>query len=194
MVDYEKNRPIKLVGEKIKLGPLIESDLEYFTNWFNDIDVMQYWGLAHEVESIEKMKKWFDKMKDQKDEAWFTILEKDSLKPIGLTGLVEINLVHRNAEYAIFIGDKKYWSNGYGTDAGKLVMDYGFNLLNLHNILLHVYDFNKRGIKSYEKFGFKEIGRQSEWGRFNGNWVDMITMELLDRNFKHSRIEDHLTK
>ncbi|MDO7205773.1 GNAT family protein [Paraclostridium bifermentans] len=60
------------------------------------------------------------------------------------------------------MGDKDNWGNGYGKEALSLLLDFGFNLLNLNNIVLKVYSFNKQAIKCYSKIGFKEAGRLRE--------------------------------
>ena len=57
------------------------------------------------------------------------------------------------------IGDKSLWGKGYGTDAMRVVMRLAFDKMNLHRAVAAVcFDFNLRGIKSYEKCGFKREG------------------------------------
>lgn len=69
---------------------------------------------------------------------------------------MDISYKNRIGTVGIFIGDENNRSNGYGTEALKLLLDYGFNYLNLNNIMLAVKSFNERAIKCYEKVGFKE--------------------------------------
>ena len=80
----------------------------------------------------------------------------------------------------IFIGDKDYRSKGYGTEAIRLVLEYGFKYLNLKNINLDVFAFNERAIKCYEKCGFKEYGRRRKCKFVNGVYYDVISMDILD--------------
>jgi RimJ/RimL family protein N-acetyltransferase len=54
--------------------------------------------------------------------------------------------LNQTAEAAIIIGNKNYWNKGYGSEALSLLMDYGFKALNIHNIMLSVYSFNKRAM------------------------------------------------
>jgi RimJ/RimL family protein N-acetyltransferase len=65
----------------------------------------------------------------------------------------------RAAEFGIVIGDKNYWSRGYGTDAVTTLTGFGFGELNLQRIWLRVFDFNTRAIRCYEKSGFVLEGR-----------------------------------
>ena len=66
----------------------------------------------------------------------FVIVTLDKDKLIGLIGLEDINHINRTGTLGIFIGDKEHRSNGYGTEAIRLILDYGFNYMNLNNILL----------------------------------------------------------
>jgi len=60
--------------------------------------------------------------------------------PIGRCLLFNIDQINRQATLGIFIGKQAYWGQGFGQDAIALLLDYGFNLLNLHNIMLGVFD------------------------------------------------------
>jgi RimJ/RimL family protein N-acetyltransferase len=79
----------------------------------------------------------------------------------------------------IFIGDKDYWNQGYGSDAMQLLLKYGFNSLNLNRIYLHVFDTNPRAIRAYEKVGFVLEGRLRQDIFLNGSYVDVLMMSVL---------------
>ena len=64
-----------------------------------------------------------------------------------------------------------------------MLLNYGFNTLNLHNIYLGVYSFNEAAIKCYKKVGFKEAGRLRQAKYYNGKRYDDITMDILRDEF-----------
>ena len=99
-------------------------------------------------------------------------------------------IISRTATLGIFIGEKEERSKGYGTEAIKLLLDFGFNYLNLHEIKLDVYEFNKRAIKCYEKIGFKEYGRRRKCKFINGKYYDSIEMDILAEEFRESYIKN----
>ena len=122
----------------------------------------------------------------------FGIVDKETDKLIGNCGLNAINTLHRKASFGIFIGDQNYWNKGFGTEATKLVLDYAFNILNLHNIQLEVFSFNKRAINSYQKAGFKTIGRRREAIILAGEKYDEIYMDILADEFESIYIKSFM--
>lgn len=82
---------------------------------------------------------------------------------IGTLGLEHFNWISRSAVLGIFIGDEKYRSKGYGTEAINLLLEYGFKYLNFHNISLTLLEVNERAHKCYLKCGFKDTGRFTFW-------------------------------
>ena len=123
-------------------------------------------------------------------EATFSIVTIEEDKLIGTVGLERINRIHRTATLGIFIGDKEFLSKGYGTEAIRLILDYGFNYMNLHNIKLDLLSFNERAFKCYKKCGFKEAGKIRENRFINGKYYDTISMDILDSEFKESFIRN----
>lgn len=113
---------------------------------------------------------------------FFTIYEKAILRPIGFTYLSDI--ADQKAEFAIVIGKRECHGKGYGTETTKLVLDYAFNILNLHNVMLKVLAYNEAGIRAYKKAGFQEIGRRREAKMINGKRWDMIYMDCLATEFQ----------
>jgi len=84
----------------------------------------------------------------------------------------------------IFVGDKKEQGKGYGTEAMKLLLEYGFNTLNLNRLDLKVNDFNLRAIKCYQRLGFVEEGRMRQSCFRNGEYHDQIIMSILRSEWK----------
>jgi len=124
----------------------------------------------------------------------FAIIDKDTDALIGNCSLFKIDHSDRKAEMGIFIGNKNYWDKGYGTEAMRLILDYGFNILNLHNIILNVHDSNKRALKAYEKVGFKYIGSRRESFIMGGRKYDEIFMDILEDEFVSPYIKEILEK
>lgn len=83
----------------------------------------------------------------------------------------------------IFIGDKKYWGKGYGTDAMRVLVKFIFEQMNIHKVKLNVYSFNERAIKSYEKCGFKVEGVLRQEIFRDGRYYDEIIMGLLKEEY-----------
>ena len=122
----------KLVGERVYLSPVNIEDAEKYTKWLNDFNITDYIGRSGKVITLEEEKQWFQNMNDQKIVFAIVKLENDEL--IGNTGIHDIDYINRTATLGIFIGDENYRSKGYGTEAIQLILDFGFNYLNLNNI------------------------------------------------------------
>ncbi len=174
----------KLVGENIYLSPINLEDYEKYTEWINDLDISLKLGNAHQIYTLQKEQEILEDISENS----FAIILKENDKLIGNCGLIDVEQVTRKAELGIFIGEKEYWNMGYGTEAITLLLDYGFNLLNLHNIMLEVFAFNKRAIECYKKIGFKEIGRRREAREIAGKKYDEVFMDFLATEFTDGKI------
>jgi RimJ/RimL family protein N-acetyltransferase len=179
----------KMTGKKCYLSPIDVNDVEKFTEWLNDLEVTENLIVYSQIISLENEKEFLEKLSR---EHTYSIVDNDSNKLIGNCGFVSIDHLNQTAEVGIFIGDKKYWNNGYGSEALSLLLDYGFKALNLHNVSLRVYSFNERAKKSYEKIGFKIIGKNREALLRGNERHDIIFMDILRNEFyeKHNH-ENH---
>ena len=170
----------KLVGERIYLSPRNVEDVEKFTEWMNDFEITDYTGRSHQTMTLQNEKTYLEKEQDNK--SVFAIIDLQTDEIIGIVGLHDINNINRTATLGIFIGNKDYRSKGYGTEAIKLILDFGFNYLNLNNIDLALMEFNKSG--------FKEIGRRRKCKFINGRYYDSILMDILSEEFTKSYIKN----
>ncbi|MCD6101589.1 MAG: GNAT family N-acetyltransferase [Candidatus Cloacimonetes bacterium] len=181
----------KLIGNKCYLSPINIEDAEKYTEWLNDLEVSKYLSLSREQITLQKEKEILEDMSKTRAQV-FGIIDKKTDNLIGNCSLFSINHPNKRAEFGIFIGDKRYWNKGYGTEATKLILDYGFNILNLNSIMLEVYSFNKRAIKSYEKIGFKTIGKRRQAKIIGGKKYDIFYMDILADEFKSIYIKQLL--
>ncbi len=124
----------------------------------------------------------------------FEIVDNETDEAIGRTIFFDINHIDRCAMVGIVIGEKNYWGKGFGQEALKLMLDYGFNLLNLNNIMLGTFEFNTRSIAAYKKVGFKEIGRRRQGRIIGGKKFDVIFMDILAEEFKSIYVNTILAK
>lgn len=167
-----------LQGKRLKLAPLKREYIESFLKWLNDPEVTQYL-IGYRPLTRDMEEEWFNNLKKRDNAFIFSILLTDGEKLIGNCGLEDIHWINRVGACGIFIGDKENQGKGYGTEALQLLLNYGFNTLNLNRIDLKVYEFNTRAIKCYKKVGFIEEGRKRQATFKNGKFYDDIIMSIL---------------
>lgn len=184
----------KLVGERIYLSPRSSEDAEIFTNWMNDFEVTDYTGRSASVLTLDAEKKYLENKNLDLDIATFVIVDLKTDEMVGTVGLESVDYTCRTAVLGIFIGNPDYRSNGYGTEAIKLLLDFGFNYMNLNAINLKVLSCNERAIKCYKKCGFKEAGVLRKSKFINGKYYDTIIMDILAEEFTGDYIKNKNVK
>ena len=172
----------KIIGKRLYLSPFDPGDEEIDTKWarwMNDKTVSDYFGGHRDLVSVERARNTLAQLRGYRFA--IVLLENDEL--IGHVSLHDVEHIDRNAFLGIFIGEQKHRNKGYGEEALRLVLDYGFNTLNLNNIMLSVHTDNTAAISCYKKVGFREVGRRREWVFKNGKYVDKLYMDMLAREF-----------
>lgn len=186
----------KLLGDRIYLSPkgVSEEEIQKFTEWINDFQVTDYIGRSGQIVTLEEEKEWLEKEAKDYENRMFNIVELDNNQLIGTVGLEHFNWIERSAVLGIFIGDENYRNNGYGTEAIKLILEYGFKYLNLHSIRLSLFSVNERAHKCYLKCGFKDTGRNREKVYLNGKYYDRLIMDILENEFEGEYIRNKNVK
>jgi RimJ/RimL family protein N-acetyltransferase len=170
----------KLVGTKCYLSPIDINDAEKYTEWLNDQEVVKYLPLNHFALSINNEKDFLQNLvKDHN----YAIIDLSTNTLLGNIGINNYDSIYQSAEIGIFIGNKEYWNKGYGTEAMKLLIAYGFDKLNLHSITLCTHEKNKWAIKCYEKIGFKKVGEYRERILVNQKYENLVIMDILLKDF-----------
>lgn len=174
---------VNIAGERILLGPLRRDLLATYQRWINDFTASRNLAVAPRPLTMEAEIAWFDGVTASASDTTFTIYERATGRPIGTTGLLEIDYRNRTAEFGILIGEADARGRGFGTEATRLMLDYAFTALGLHNVMLRVYAYNLAGFRTYEKAGYREFGRRREAILMGGRLWDVIFMECLASEF-----------
>ena len=176
-----------LKGKNVILRPVKRSDISYFLEWFNDPEVIQYLGMYLPMTEMSE-EKFIEELGTTRarSDALFVIevIEGNSTKPIGNCGLHGINSKDNHATFGIVIGEKDYWSKSYGTEAARLLVNYGFQQLNLHRISSSAIAYNERSIKLHMKVGFREEGRVRQRMFKNGQYHDLVQFGILREEWR----------
>src|SRR4051794_10510362 len=149
-----------VVGEKVALGPLRRDLTGAYARWTNSREVRL--GLENlSIHTADSQEKWVEEATKASAEreptaAEFTIYDRSDSAPVGTAGLFAISHAHKAAKFGIALGERR--GRGLGTEATRLVLDWGFSLLGLQNVLLEVLSWNEMAIAAYERAGFRRVG------------------------------------
>lgn len=169
----------------IKLRPLEREDLRFVHQLDNNASVMRYW-FEEPYEAFVELSDLYDKHIHDQSERRF-VIEYHGDKA-GLVELVEINHIHRRAEFQIIISPD-FQGKGLASRAAKLAMDYGFSVLNLYKLYLIVDKENEKAVHIYKKLGFITEGELVDEFFINGQYRTTIRMCI----FQHQFLAQHKT-
>ncbi len=177
-----------IYGTKVRLRAIERDDIPLFVKWFNDPEVRQHLLMYHPM-SLAQEEKWFEQHGQRHPAEQVLAIETLEGVHIGNLGLHDVNWKSRHAELGIVIGEKEYWSQGYGSDAITALLAYAFDELNLHRVFLRVDADNPRGIRCYEKCGFCREGTLRDAVFTEGKHKDQHIMSILRPEFHADRTE-----
>lgn len=175
---------VNIMGNLVALGPIRRDLIPLYQRWINQFDMVRTLAVPPLPATLDAETSWFDSMAESTSTVMFTIYERDGWQPVGNVSLASIDFRNGTAVFGIAIGEQRARGKGYGTEATMLALDYAFTALGLHNVMLTVYEFNLAGIRTYEKSGFRELGRRRQARFMGGRFWDEIYMDCLSSEFE----------
>ena len=168
-----------MTGGQVYLRPLTGEDAATFVPWVNDPEVTRTLAVGAAVMDRQAERAWIEKMNASGSDVLFGIIVQETDRLIGSTGLNQIDFRYRSASLGMMIGERGLWGKGYGTEATRLVVRHAFKELHLNRVQLHVYEYNLRGLRVYEKVGFRREGVLRQEHVYDGRFWDTVVMALL---------------
>jgi len=178
----------RVIGDNIVLREFRSEDLSAMRAWVTDGEVTRYLsGTFIKPQPWEQTEEFLSNiLRGDAGGVNLVISEKQTLKYLGQCNLLMIDNQARKAELAIVL-QREHHGKGYGREAIRLLLDFGFNQLNLNRVFLRAFADNQHAIRAYEACGFVHEGRLRQEGFLDGKYRDMLVMSVLRDEFNASK-------
>lgn len=173
-----------LSDNKVVLRGFRRDDLEDYRRWIDNPAVTHYMEMGWKPYADFDLDKTWVEATQSPDTVCMVIVDKETGRAVGTTGLYLINWPCRRAQFRILIGEPDVFDKGIGTSATRLIVRYGFERLNLETIYLGANEENKRAIRAYEKAGFIHDGVHRNFIYNNGRYYNAVMMSILRSDYE----------
>jgi diamine N-acetyltransferase len=178
---------LNLPGSKVLLRAVEPSDIDLIYLWENDQD---NWFVSNTRTpfSRELIKKYVESSNpdiyEQKQLRLMIQVREGSGQEIpetvGTIDLFDFEPFHLRAGVGILIAKKEFRSKGYASDALKVLINYCFNTLGLHQLYCNIASSNSNSIKLFTGLGFVTTGTKKEWLRDGHQWIDELLLQKIN--------------
>lgn len=183
------DEPILVIrGERVGLGPLSGDLVATYQRWLNDLNVTRTLAAPNWPMTIEREQRWIDGALVS-SEPIFTIYTLDDFRPIGNTSFYDLDNDNRTCYFGILIGERDAWGQGYGTETTRLMLQYAFDVLGMQNVMLTAHADNVRGIRAYERAGFRRIGVRRNAVQVGRRRLDEVLMDAVPDDIEPSFLD-----
>ena len=166
---------------KIKLRAPEPEDLDALYAWENDAD---FWHIGHTTSpySHHALKRYIEELEHDifsTGQLRFVIELKSEQKAIGTIDVFDFNAFHSRAGIGILI-DGNYRGKGYADLALKLLLEYGFSFLKIHQFYAYIPENNLASIKLFSSNGFTLSGELKDWINAE-NYTNVLFYQKINR-------------
>ena len=169
-------------GRNVYIRPIKDEDMASIFKSCQDEEILYMTGTCKSftLDDIIESYKQFSSDPTRYD---FAICLLENSETIGDLAILEIDQDNKKADFRISLHSRNNLNKGYGTEATQLAQTFTFEELKLNRLQLEVFSHNVRGIKAYEKAGFKKEGilRQSLY--YNDTFSDEVIMAMLREDY-----------
>ena len=177
-----------LQSDRLQLRSLQKADLPYLAGLMSDREIGLLTGEVYPL-TEQGLDEFYARCQKTDERIWFVIVERESGRIIGETGFLRIFMPWRSADYSLVIWDAACWGRGYGKEAARLMLDYGFDTLNFHRLAIGVVGLNERALTFWRSIGFKDEGCLQDGFFSGGRYSDFIMLRLLEDEYRAARAE-----
>jgi len=171
-----------LQSQNLYLRALEPEDLDFIYTIENNESV---WEVSHTITPYSRflIKQYLENAHQDIYEAKqlrLVICSKVTQTAIGLIDLFDFEPMHRRAGIGILIQNTDDRHKGYGSEALQMLINYAFQILQLHQLYANISSNNAVSIKLFTTFGFEKIGNKKDWNFVNGTYQDELLYQLIN--------------
>jgi len=170
----------------VKLRALEPSDIDLLYKWENDTSI---WQVSNSFVPFSRyiLQKYIENSHQDIYQAKQLRLmidiktdDPDRSKTIGSIDLFDFDPFHKRAGVGILIGDKKNRNKGYASAALDVLINYAFNILNLHQLYCNINADNENSLQLFKKHGFEIVGVKKDWIKCFDGWIGEYLLQLIN--------------
>jgi diamine N-acetyltransferase len=177
-----------LEGKLIQLRAPEPEDLECLYRWENDTEI---WQVSNTLTPFSRYI-----LKNYIESAHLDIYETRQLrfmidalsngseakKTIGTIDLFDFEPYHNRAGIGILIGEVSERGKGFANDALKVLINYAFTVLKLHQLYCNIGIENQLSLRLFQNHGFAIIGEKKDWLKGEDGWTGEYLLQLINRH------------
>lgn len=174
--------------ERIGVRGLSRDELQgNYPKWFNDMEVCKHNSHGVFPKSMAELAGFIDSLGSDKSKIVWAVFELEGGQHVGNVSLQAMNLINRNAEFAVLMGDRNYWGKGYASEAAELLLLHGFQKLNLHRVYCGTAATNIGMQHLAERMRMVREGVRRQALFLNGEYTDIWEYGVLRDEFLANR-------
>lgn len=181
--------PRFIVGEGVTLRRIERSDLPHIRRWLDDPELRAEIGAKAPLSESEA-EAWFDRVSTDSARAWYVIVVDEDERVVGEAGLLRMDPKWLTTDMTVIVGEPDARGKGYGTEVGRLLLDFAFQYMGFHRVAIGVVGFHEDAIRFWERLGFRKEGLQREGYFLDGRFHDFVMMSILEDEWRLARAEE----
>ena len=174
-----------LKNDIVTLRPLELSDLDNLYRWENDPEIWEvsYTILPYSRYSLEQ----YITQESQKDiyearQFRWVIEANASHTAVGLIDVFDFEPFDMRAAVGVSVNEKQSRGKKLATNAMKLLIEYCFNYLHLHQLYARIFTDNTASVALFKTLGFEQCGLFRQWHLSQDGWKDEAVYQLISDN------------
>ncbi len=171
------------MGVKVYLRRMERGDLPHVYRWLSDPELCGLIGHGG-AGSMGEIEAWFDRASADPARRWYAIVTSEGDRVIGEAGLLRLDENWRTTDMSIIIGERDEWRKGYGSEVGRILLDFAFNYCGVHRVAVGVVGFHEPALRFWEKIGFRREGVQRDGYLHDGAFHDFVMMSVLEDEWR----------
>lgn len=171
-----------LRNENIYLRAVEPEDLDYLYKWENDTNLWIH-GNTLAPYSRNTLRQYIEEAQQydifQSNQLRLVICQQDSDTIVGAVDIYDVDVHSKRAGIGVLV-DEEFRKQGFAQQALKLIQNYAFDFLNLHQLYAHISVNNSISIDLFEKSGYLKAGILKDWIYTPSGYEDVTLVQLID--------------
>jgi RimJ/RimL family protein N-acetyltransferase len=177
---------MQLTTTRLKLRDFQKEDWRRVAEYRSDPRYLRYYPekaatAASSRDFVKMVMGWAAQQPRQKFQ--LAVLRASDGVLLGNCGVRITSAENREAEFGCEF-DPREWDQGYATEAGREIIEYGFGTLGMHRIWSQTISENTAAVKLAQRLGMRPEGRLRENQFFQGRCWDTLLYAVLDQEWR----------